>query len=115
MRLVSDGSPIDVQSMEHAHLILLTVWDPYSAAVIGRAKPLIESGTQIYFVFFEEDRDAILESKRDRWWLPYASVLGEDSLDVRGLVAEVPVRATVEAGAVGAFETGLQCLDSARV
>lgn len=79
-------------------LLFATFWETYSAKAIGNlARQFDQDGAANFgIVFFETDRDEVVEEKSDSWYFKRAFVLAPASQGVRELIGRVPFRIIVD-------------------
>ena len=90
-------------------LLFATVWEPYSAKMIGSMRSRVEAGGVQPFgvVLFENTRDEIIATKSKAWYFPYAYVLAPKSEIMRTLFGRVPFKMHVGAsGGIECFSEG---------
>jgi len=94
---VETGEESSLADFPGAILLFAAVWEPYSAKAIGNLARQFDEDDSANFgiVFFEVERDEVLEDKNDSWYFKKSFVLSQASQGIRELIGRVPFRVIV--------------------
>lgn len=90
---VKTGKVHDIHSLKNTTILFVTYWEASSATCIGYFKKRMDKGEQVDFalVYFENEKEEILEMESDSWFFDFCYVLHGKSKSIKESIARIPL------------------------
>ena len=90
---IKTGKVSNIHDLKNKIILFITYWDTASAFTIGYLKKKLDKGENIdiAFVYFENEKQKIIDIDSDSWFFDYCYVLNRKSKSLKKMIVNVPI------------------------
>lgn len=90
---IKTGKVSNIHDFKNKIILFITYWDTASAFTIGYLKKKLDKGENIdiALVYFENEKQKVIDVESDSWFFDYCYVLNRKSKSLKKMIVNVPL------------------------